>query len=56
MDYVSLKIAHMSCVAISYTLFVVRGVWMIRNPALLQRPLRSGRHAGWFAVRLVAEQ
>jgi uncharacterized membrane protein SirB2 len=37
MDYVSLKIAHVSCVAISYALFVVRGVWMIRGSALLQR-------------------
>lgn len=37
MDYVLLKITHVSCAAISYALFVVRGVWMIRNPALLQR-------------------
>ena len=37
MDYVWLKITHVSCVAISYALFVVRGVWMIRGSALLQR-------------------
>ncbi len=37
MDYVSLKITHVSCVVISYTLFFVRGVWMIRGSALLQR-------------------
>ena len=37
MDYASLKAAHVTCVAISYTLFVVRGVWMMRNSALLQQ-------------------
>jgi len=37
MDYVSLKITHVTCVGISYTLFVVRGVWMMRDCALLQR-------------------
>ena len=37
MDYISLKVAHVSCVAISYALFVVRGVWMMRGSALLQR-------------------
>jgi len=37
MDYVSLKIAHVSCVVMSYALFVLRGVWMIRDSAQLQR-------------------
>ncbi|OGA54179.1 MAG: regulator SirB [Betaproteobacteria bacterium RIFCSPLOWO2_12_FULL_62_13] len=37
MDYVSLKITHVSCVVISYALFVLRGVWMIRDSAQLQR-------------------
>ena len=37
MDYVSLKITHVTCVGISYALFVVRGVWMIRGSALLDR-------------------
>lgn len=37
MDYVSFKIAHVSCVAISYAFFVVRGVWMMRGSAVLQR-------------------
>ena len=37
MDYVLLKITQVSCIAISYTLFVVRGVWMMRDSALLQR-------------------
>ncbi len=37
MDYVSLKITHVSCVALSYVLFVVRGTWMMRESELLQR-------------------
>ena len=37
MDYGSLKITHVSCVGISYALFVVRGVWMMRGSELLQR-------------------
>ena len=37
MDYVSLKIAHVSFVVISYALFVLRGVWMMRGSASLQR-------------------
>ena len=37
MDYVALRITHVSCVAISYALFVTRGVWMMRTPALLER-------------------
>jgi uncharacterized membrane protein SirB2 len=34
MDYVALKLVHVSCVVLSYTLFVVRGVWMMRDSAL----------------------
>jgi len=37
MDYVSLKVTHVSAVAASYALFVVRGVWMMRESELLQR-------------------
>jgi uncharacterized membrane protein SirB2 len=37
MDYASLKTVHVSCVAASYTLFVVRGIWMMRESALLRR-------------------
>jgi len=37
MDYASLKITHVSCVVISYMLFVVRGIWMMRESGLLQR-------------------
>ena len=35
MDYISLKITHVGCVILSYALFMVRGVWMMRSPALL---------------------
>ena len=35
MDYVTLKFVHVSCVAASYTLFFVRGVWMMRGSPLL---------------------
>ena len=37
MDYAGLKLTHISCAAISYTLFVARGIWMLRGSALLQR-------------------
>lgn len=37
MDYLPLKIAHVSCVVLSYALFVVRGVWMMRESELLRR-------------------
>ena len=37
MDYAGLKLTHVSCAAISYTLFVVRGIWMMRGSALLQQ-------------------
>jgi uncharacterized membrane protein SirB2 len=37
MDYLSLKIVHVGCAGISYSLFVVRGVWMMRGSLLLQR-------------------
>lgn len=37
MIYLSLKIAHVSCVVLSYVLFVARGVWMLRGSALLQQ-------------------
>ena len=37
MDYAALKLTHVSCAAVSYTLFVVRGIWMMRRPVLLQQ-------------------
>lgn len=36
-DYPILKAVHVTCVALSYALFLVRGVWMMRGSALLQR-------------------
>src|SRR5688572_10490492 len=37
LDYSLLKAVHVGCAAASYTLFVVRGVWMIRDSPLLGR-------------------
>jgi uncharacterized membrane protein SirB2 len=37
MEYLSLKIAHVSCVGISYLLFVARGILMMRTSPLLQQ-------------------
>ena len=36
-DYVLLKTTHVACVVLSYLGFLVRGVWMIRGSALLER-------------------
>jgi uncharacterized membrane protein SirB2 len=37
MDYLSLKHFHMTCAALSGSLFLLRGVWMLRAPAMLQQ-------------------
>ena len=37
MDYLTLKTVHVSCVIASYTLFFIRGLWMIGESDLLQR-------------------
>ena len=37
MDYSTLKFIHAGSVIASYTLFFVRGVWMMRVPAMLER-------------------
>lgn len=37
MDYAGLKLTHISCAAISYTLFFVRGIWMLNGSAMLQQ-------------------
>ncbi|HWI14320.1 MAG TPA: SirB2 family protein [Burkholderiales bacterium] len=37
MSYVALKGLHVACVVTSYSLFVLRGVWMLRGSARLQR-------------------
>ncbi len=36
-DYLVLKAVHVTCVAVSYALFFVRGIWMIRDSAMLER-------------------
>ncbi len=36
------KLIHVSCVALSYSLFVLRGVWMLRDSAMLRR--------GWVRI------
>lgn len=41
-----LKHIHVTCVALSYSLFFLRGVWMLReSPALQQRWVRIAPHA-----------
>lgn len=37
MSYLALKYVHVACVILSYALFFVRGVWMIRESQLLAR-------------------
>jgi uncharacterized membrane protein SirB2 len=37
MDYLIVKTVHVACAALSYTLFFLRGVWMIRGSALLKQ-------------------
>jgi uncharacterized membrane protein SirB2 len=36
-DYLAIKAVHVMCVAVSYALFLVRGIWMIRDSAMLER-------------------
>ena len=45
MDYLSLKHFHMSCAALSGTLFLLRGKWMLRaSPMLQQKWVRIAPH------------
>jgi uncharacterized membrane protein SirB2 len=37
MDYTLLKTTHVACAVLSYALFFVRGVWMMRGSSLLAR-------------------
>jgi uncharacterized membrane protein SirB2 len=37
MNYLLIKHIHMTCAALSGSLFFVRGIWMLRDSALLQR-------------------
>jgi uncharacterized membrane protein SirB2 len=44
-SYLALKYVHVSCVVLSYALFVARGVWMMRSsPLLAQRWVRIVPH------------
>ena len=36
-DFLVIKAVHVTCVAVSYALFLVRGIWMIRDSAMLER-------------------
>ena len=45
MDTTILKSIHVTCVALSYSLFFLRGVWMLRDsPALQQRWVKIAPH------------
>lgn len=35
MDYLALKHIHVACVGLSYTLFFVRGIWMMRGSGMV---------------------
>jgi uncharacterized membrane protein SirB2 len=38
MSYLAIKAIHITCVAASGSFFLLRGIWMWRDAALLQRP------------------
>lgn len=45
MDFPAIKALHVACVVLSYILFFVRGVWMMRDsPQLIQRWVRVVPH------------
>jgi uncharacterized membrane protein SirB2 len=37
MEYFAVKATHVGCAALSYALFFVRGIWMMRGSAILQQ-------------------
>lgn len=37
MSYLAIKHLHVTCAALSITLFIIRGFWMLRGSPLLQR-------------------
>jgi uncharacterized membrane protein SirB2 len=46
LDTALIKFIHIGCVALSYSLFFLRGVWMLRDsPTLQQRWVRIAPHA-----------
>lgn len=55
MSIIVVKYIHISCVLISYLLFFVRGVWMLRtNPILQQRWMKIVPHVVDSALLLSA--
>lgn len=45
MDTTIIKLVHIACVVLSYSLFFLRGVWMLReSPMLQQRWVRIAPH------------
>ncbi len=37
MSYLALKFIHVSCVVLTFSLFLLRGFWMLRDSAMLQQ-------------------
>lgn len=37
MDYIAIKHLHIACASLSVSLFLLRGIWMLRESAMLQR-------------------
>ncbi|MFO1381174.1 MAG: SirB2 family protein [Chitinivorax sp.] len=37
MNYLAIKHIHLTCVALSFSLFFLRGIWMLRDSARLQQ-------------------
>ncbi len=37
MDYFAIRYLHIACAALSGSLFLVRGIWMLRDSAMLKR-------------------
>lgn len=37
MNYMTIKHIHMGCAALSGSFFLLRGIWMLKAPAMLQR-------------------
>lgn len=45
MSYASIKILHLGCVALSYSLFFMRGLWVLRaSPVMQQRWVKIAPH------------
>lgn len=54
MDYFAVKQIHVTAVVISFTGFVLRGIWMLRNSPLLQARLTRVLPHGVDTVLLVS--